>query len=84
MVPLSVANEVGAPVSHGVVDRCYDRFRECVARYVRDKQEDHAYMPPTCGRIIYVSITAWIQTALIMFVDTRGNPLRRGMQDRRK
>ena len=29
------------PVHHGVVERCYDRLRFCVQRYVVDKQEDY-------------------------------------------
>ena len=30
----------GKPVSHGVVDRCYNRFRRCVQLYCLVKQEE--------------------------------------------
>ena len=31
----------GKPIHHGVVERCYDRLRFCVQRYVVDKQEEY-------------------------------------------
>ena len=33
-------NETGEPVSHGVVERCRARFRQCVQHYCLVKQED--------------------------------------------
>ena len=41
LVPIVVNGEDGRPVHHGVVERCYDRLRYCVQRYVVDKQEDY-------------------------------------------
>ena len=41
LVPAVVCGEDGSPVHHGVVERCYDRLRYCVQRYVVDKQEDY-------------------------------------------
>ena len=41
MVPAYVTDEkTDKPVSHGVVERCYNRFLACVQLYVLDKQED--------------------------------------------
>ena len=41
LVPVVVSGEDGRPVHHGVVERCYDRLRYCVQRYVVDKPKDY-------------------------------------------
>ena len=49
VVPAYVLDEdTGKPVKHGVVDRCYNRFRACIQHYCILKQED-IYMCPMCA-----------------------------------
>jgi len=50
LVPTVVNGEDGLPVHHGIVERCYDRLRFCVQRYVVDKQEE--YIAAVCLLIV--------------------------------
>ena len=50
LVPTVVNGEDGLPLHHGIVERCYDRLRVCVQRYVVDKQEE--YIAAVCLLIV--------------------------------
>ena len=43
MVPQQVNDESGRPISHGTVERAYDRLREIGRRYCLDEQEAGLY-----------------------------------------
>ena len=46
MVPAYVMDDrTDKPVTHGVVERCYARFRSCVQMYCLVKQEDMFVIP---------------------------------------
>ena len=50
-VPTIVRDGDGNRVSHGIVERMYDKCRAILQVYVIDKQEDHMYVYMYCAHI---------------------------------
>ena len=66
-VPAHVRDDTtGKPVFHGVVDRCYNRFRRCVQLYCLVKQEE-SMLCPEYSRCIMHTHAPSSATSLISF-----------------
>ena len=66
-VPAHVRDDTtGKPVFHGVVDRCYNRFRRCVQLYCLVKQEE-SMLCPEYSRCIMHTHAPSSATSLVSF-----------------